>query len=75
MDTTFYEKFYSNMNPSTFYALVRATPADFQFSVKVPETVTHQKRMDAKKGAIDDLKEFLNKITHLKEENKLGAMV
>ena len=34
MDSTFYEKFYSQMTKGTFYGMVKATPEKFQFSVK-----------------------------------------
>jgi uncharacterized protein YecE (DUF72 family) len=53
----------------------RATPEKFQFSIKVPETVTHVKRMDVKKGAITSFEEFLDKISPLKTANKLGAIL
>jgi uncharacterized protein YecE (DUF72 family) len=46
MDSIFYEKFYSQMTKGTFIGMVRATPEKFQFSVKVPETITHNKRLD-----------------------------
>src|ERR687887_2666012 len=75
MDSTFYERFYSNMTKGTFIGMVRATPKDFQFSVKVPETITHIKRLDVKKGAITDFEEFLDKISPLKTANKLGAIL
>src|SRR5918911_45212 len=75
MDSTFYERFYSNMTKGTFIGMVRATPKDFQFSVKVPETITHIKRLDVKKGAITDFEEFLDKISPLKTANKLGAVL
>ena len=75
MDSTFYERFYSNMTKGTFIGMVRATPKDFQFSVKVPETITHIKRLDVKKGAIADFEEFLDKISPLKTANKLGAVL
>jgi uncharacterized protein YecE (DUF72 family) len=75
LDATFYEKFYSKMAPGTFYGMVKATPRHFQFSVKVPETVTHKKRLDVTKGASEALHEFLAKIAPLKEENKLGAVL
>src|SRR5215469_14735801 len=32
--------------------MTRATPEKFQFSIKVPETITHVKRLDVNKGAI-----------------------
>jgi uncharacterized protein YecE (DUF72 family) len=51
IDATFYEKFYKYMTKGTFIAMTKATPDDFQFSLKVPETVTHDKRLDVRKGA------------------------
>lgn len=75
MDATFYEKFYKYMIKETFIAMSKATPNNFQFSVKVPETVTHDKRLDVSKGAIASLEEFLDKISPLKLTNKLGAVL
>ena len=75
MDSTFYHKFYSNMTKGTFIGMVRATPDKFQFSVKVPETITHQKRLDIRRGAITDFEEFLDKISPLKIAKKLGAIL
>jgi len=75
MDSSFYEKFYSQMTKGTFIGMSRATPEKFQFSIKVPETITHVKRMDVKKGAITSLEEFLDKIPHLRTANKLGAIL
>jgi uncharacterized protein YecE (DUF72 family) len=75
MDSTFYEKFYSHMTKGTFIGMSRATPEKFQFSIKVPETVTHVKRLDIKKGAMTSFEEFLDKISPLKTANKLGAIL
>ena len=50
MDSTFYEKFYTNMTKGTFIGMVKATPEKFQFSIKVPETITHKKRLDVPAG-------------------------
>ena len=75
LDATFYQKFYSKMTSGTFYGMVKATPQEFQFSVKVPETVTHTKLMDIKKGAVESLHDFLEKISPLKKANKLGAIL
>ena len=47
------------MTKDTFTAMNRATPANFQFFVKVPETVTHDNRLDVNKGAMTFLNEFL----------------
>ena len=75
MDSIFYEKFYSKMTKGTFIGMTRATPEKFQFSVKVPETITHNKRLDINKGAMIDFQEFLDKISPLKTANKLGTIL
>ncbi|MDQ3975294.1 MAG: DUF72 domain-containing protein [Thermoproteota archaeon] len=75
MDSIFYEKFYSKMTKGTFIGMVKATPENFQFSVKVPETITHRKRLEVKKGAIREFEIFLDKISPLKNSNKLGAIL
>lgn len=75
MDSTFYHKFYSNMTKGTFIGMIRATPDKFQFSVKVPEMITHEKRLDIRRGAITDFEEFLDKISPLKTAKKLGAIL
>lgn len=75
MDATFYKKFYMYMTKDTFTAMTRATPDNFQFSIKVPETVTHDKRLDVNKGAMAVMDEFLEKISPLKSANKLGAVL
>lgn len=63
------------MTKGTFYGMVKATPENFQFSIKVPETVTHDKRLNVEKGAITALEEFLDKISPLKTASKLGAVL
>src|SRR5690242_9030896 len=65
MDSTFYEKFYTNMTKGTFIGMSKATPEKFQFSIKVPETITHKKRLNVKQGAMTDFEEFLSKISPL----------
>lgn len=75
MDSTFYEKFYKYMTKQTFIGMDNATPENFEFSIKVPETVTHIKRLVVEKGAISSLEEFLDKISPLKIANKLGAIL
>ena len=75
MDATFYEKFYKYMTKDTFTVMTNATPDNFQFAVKVPETVTHDKRLDINDGAMAILVEFLDKISPLKISSKLGAVL
>lgn len=75
MDSIFYEKFYSHMTKGTFIGMVKATPENFQFSVKVPEIITHRKRLEVGKGAITDFEIFLDKTSPLKKSDKLGAVL
>jgi len=63
------------MTKDTFTTMTRATPDNFEFSIKVPETVTHDKRLDVSKGAMALLDEFLEKTSPLKSTNKLGAVI
>ena len=58
MDSSFYDRFYSQMTKGTFIGMARATPEKFQFSIKVPETITHLKRLDVNKGPSRILKSF-----------------
>ena len=75
MDSSFYEKFYKYMTKQTFIGMDKATPDHFEFSIKVPETITHIKRLDVNKGAISSLEEFLDKISPLQIAKKLGAIL
>jgi uncharacterized protein YecE (DUF72 family) len=75
LDATFYKKFYKFMTEDTFRTMNKLTPDNFQFSIKVPQVVTHDKRLDVENGAITDLEEFLAKISPLKTSDKLGALL
>lgn len=75
MDATFYTKFYQHMTQGLFMGIVKTTPSDFKISVKVPEVITHGKRLDVNKGAMNDLKEFLDKISPLQNSHKLGTII
>jgi uncharacterized protein YecE (DUF72 family) len=75
MDATFYNKFYQHMTQGLFLGIAKTTPKSFKISVKVPETITHDKRLDINKGVMTDLKIFLDKISPLQNFNKLGALI
>ena len=75
MDSTFYEEFYSKMDKGLFFGMVKATPQNFEFSIKVPERITHKKKLDVNKDVISDFKEFLAKISPLYNSRKLGAIL
>ena len=63
------------MTKDTFTAIAKTTSDNFQFSVKVPETVTDNKRLDINKEAITHPEEFLNKISPLKTSKELRAVL
>jgi uncharacterized protein YecE (DUF72 family) len=71
IDSTFYKQ----PTLSFIRAIARSSPKGFIFSLKVPKTVTHVKLMDLEKGAMRDLKLFLDVITPLKDEGKLGPLL
>ena len=75
MDSTFYKEFYLSMNQGLFIGLTKATPDNFKFSVKVPEIITHEKRLDLDKNVIPEFLTFLDKISPLKNTNKLGTII
>jgi uncharacterized protein YecE (DUF72 family) len=75
MDSTFYKEFYLGMTKGLFIGLTKATPDNFKFSIKVPEIITHEKRLDVDKNVIFDFLEFLDKISPLKNTNKLGTII
>lgn len=72
-DAIYYKKFYENMGKNTFYGMVKSTPENFEFSVKVPETITREQKLGA--TAVPLFDEFLERIAPLKNANKLGAIL
>ena len=74
-DAIFYDRLYSQMSKGTFIGLSRATPEGFQFSVKVPEIITHKKKLSFEQGALEDFKKYLEMLEPLKTYNKLGAIL
>ncbi|MDF0679349.1 MAG: DUF72 domain-containing protein [Candidatus Nitrosocosmicus sp.] len=75
MDATFYKRFYKHMNERLFMGMANATPNEFKISVKVPEIITHEKRLDINKKVVTDLNEFLKKISPLEINRKLGSIL
>ena len=39
-------RFYEHMHEGLFIGMANTTPNDFKISVKVPEIITHEKRLD-----------------------------
>jgi uncharacterized protein YecE (DUF72 family) len=82
---SFYSKVFNTAEvDSTFYAypskgLVigwsKYTPDDFVFSVKLPQIMTHEKRLDVKSGAEGDLIRFLSLMKPLITAGKMGPVL
>ncbi|WP_458720628.1 DUF72 domain-containing protein [Candidatus Nitrosocosmicus sp. R] len=76
MIQTFYKKHYKKMSKDLFTWLTEISPENFKMSVKVPQIITDNKRLNIyNKTMIDDLTLFLGKISPLKNANKLGAII
>ena len=82
---TFYSSIFNTVEiDSTFYAnpsrglvigWVQNTPKNFEFAVKIPRTITHEKELDLRKGAEVDLLKFLDLVNPLHETEKLGPLL
>jgi uncharacterized protein YecE (DUF72 family) len=82
---SFYSKTYGTAEvDSSFYAFpskglvlgwARYTPDDFVFSVKLPQLLTHEKRLDPDKGVESDLVRFLGLLKPLIAAGKLGPVL
>ena len=82
---SFYSKTYGTAEvDSTFYAFpskglvqgwARFTPEGFVFSVKLPQLLTHEKKLDPDKGVEADLVRFLSLLNPLLASGKLGPVL
>jgi uncharacterized protein YecE (DUF72 family) len=67
--------FYANPSKGLVLGWLRNTPNDFEFSVKLPQSITHKKQLDLRAGAEVDLLEFLDLMEPLREKGKLGPLL
>ncbi len=65
--------FYRKPNPGTVQGWARYSPDDFIFAAKVPQTVTHDKLMEA--TAKPELLEFARLMQPLRDVGKLGPLL
>ncbi len=82
---SYYSKLYQTVEvDSSFYAYpskglvlgwARYTPDDFVFSVKLPQLITHEKKLEVSKGAEADLIRFLSLLKPLIATGKLGPVL
>src|SRR5437879_13372048 len=54
---------------------LRYSPEDFVFAVKVPQTVTHDRRIDVHKHAEEDVRSFCELMDTLNDAGKLGPLL
>ena len=64
--------FYAYPKPSMVHGWVKNTPPSFKFSAKLPQIITHKKRLEK---TDDELREFLDLIKPIAEADKLGAIL
>ncbi|MDV3293864.1 MAG: DUF72 domain-containing protein [Nitrososphaerales archaeon] len=82
---SFYSKIYDTAEiDSTFYAFpskglvlgwTRYSPEDFVFSAKLPRTITHEKKLELKRGAEAEMVRFLSLMKPLMSSGKLGPLL
>ncbi|TLZ55138.1 MAG: DUF72 domain-containing protein [Methanobacteriota archaeon] len=54
---------------------LRYSPEDFVFAAKVPQTVTHDRRIDVNKHAEEDVRSFCELMDPLSDAGKLGPLL
>jgi uncharacterized protein YecE (DUF72 family) len=67
--------FYSPPRDEIVVGWAKHTPEDFVFSAKLPQTVTHKKTLDVRKGIETDLTQFLQTMKPLTDAGKLGCIL
>ncbi len=67
--------FYANPKKGLVFGWLRNTPEDFQFSVKLPQEITHKKKLDPDLGVGADLDDFVELMKPLHDSGKLGPLL
>jgi uncharacterized protein YecE (DUF72 family) len=67
--------FYANPSKGLVFGWTRNTPENFEFSVKLPQTITHKKKLDLEQGVEIDLNEFLELMKPLHDADKMGPLL
>lgn len=67
-----YSTFYAYPKPAMVQGWIKNTPPGFKFSAKLPQIITHKKRLEK---VDDELKQFLDLIKPISEADKLGAIL
>jgi uncharacterized protein YecE (DUF72 family) len=64
--------FYAYPKPETVHGWIRNTPVGFKFSAKLPQIITHTKRLE---NAEEDTLKFLELVRPLSDANKMGVVL
>ncbi|HVB12619.1 MAG TPA: DUF72 domain-containing protein, partial [Nitrososphaerales archaeon] len=67
--------FYANPKRGLVFGWAKNTPKNFQFSVKLPQLITHRKKLDLGLGVEVDLNDFVGLLQPLSETDKLGPLL
>lgn len=67
--------FYSYPSKGLVFGWARSSPRNFRFSAKLPRLITHEKKLDLKKGVEDDVLRFIELMDPLIERGKLGILL
>ncbi len=67
--------FYSYPSKGTAMGWLRYSPTDFIFAAKLPKLITHEKKLDLKRGVEEDLTRFCELMEPLSLNGKLGCML
>ncbi len=67
--------FYAYPNKGMILGCARYTPDSFVFSAKIPQLITHDKRLDVDQGVKEDLFKFLDAMKPLMDRGKLGPLL
>ncbi|MBS7657236.1 DUF72 domain-containing protein [Candidatus Bathyarchaeota archaeon] len=67
--------FYTYPSPGLVYGLTRGSPKNFVFAAKLPQLITHKKKLALSEGVKDDLERFLDLMKPMNNAGKLGAVL
>jgi len=67
--------FYRYPTPGLVRGLTKAAPKGFVFSAKLPQLITHKKRLDPESGVREDLDRFLGLMKPMLEAGRLGPIL
>ena len=67
--------FYAYPSKGTVMGWLKYTSEDFVFCAKIPQLITHEKKLDVKQGVEEDLRKFVELMEPLYTNGKLGCLL